>query len=185
MKNISEISDITDKVVETTADKVDKNKGFIISVIVVFIISFLLNAFVVQLAKVNGESMMPNFEPSQLLVVSKISSKDNYKRGDIIIFKYNGKKLIKRLVGLPGEKVQIIDNDIYINDSKIEDYVDIKMTEIENNKLTGKGITLKEGEYIFLGDNRNNSIDSRRFGVIKKKDIIGKVILRFIPFTKY
>lgn len=185
MKNISEISDITDKVVGTTADKVDKNKGFIISVIAVFIISFLFNAFIVQLAKVNGESMMPNFEPSQLLVVSKISSKDNYKRGDVIIFKYNGKKLIKRLVGLPGEKVQIIDNDIYINDSKIEDYVDIKMTEIENNKLTGEGITLKEGEYIFLGDNRNNSIDSRRFGVVKKKDVIGKVILRFIPFTKY
>lgn len=160
-------------------------KNYFIIVLITSIVCFLINIFVVQLAQVNGSSMYPTLEDGQMLLVSKISKVTNdYERGDIVIFKHNGKNLIKRLIALPGETIQIIGNDIYINDEKIEDYVDVDMEEITNNYFTDK-VTLAEDEYVFFGDNRNNSVDCRQIGPVKRKDIVGKVILRFIPFDTF
>lgn len=160
-------------------------KNYFIIVLITSIVCFLINIFVVQLAQVNGSSMYPTLEDGQMLLVSKISKVTNdYERGNIIIFKHNGKNLIKRLIALPGETIQIIGNDIYINDEKIEDYVDVDMEEITNNYFTDK-VTLAEDEYVFFGDNRNNSVDCRQIGPVKRKDIVGKVILRFIPFDTF
>ena len=160
-------------------------KNYFIIVLITSIVCFLINIFVVQLAQVNGSSMYPTLEDGQMLLVSKISKVTNdYERGDIVIFKHNGKNLIKRLIALPGETIQIIGNDIYINDKKIEDYVDVDMEEIRNNYFTDK-VTLAEDEYVFFGDNRNNSVDCRQIGPVKRKDIVGKVILRFIPFDTF
>lgn len=160
-------------------------KNYFIIVLITSIVCFLINIFVVQLAQVNGSSMYPTLEDGQMLLVSKISKVTNdYERGDVVIFKHNGKNLIKRLIALPGETIQIIGNDIYINDEKIEDYVDVDMEEITNNYFTDK-VTLAEDEYVFFGDNRNNSVDCRQIGPVKRKDIVGKVILRFIPFDTF
>ena len=163
----------------TPIDSKNKSdKKFYITLICIFIFSILCNTFCFQLAQVNGSSMYPTMKDGQLLVISKLANKDEYQRGDIIIFKAHGKKLIKRLIGLPGETIQIIDNDIYINGEKIKDYVDVDM---EDYGVLNDKITLKEDEYFFLGDNRNNSSDCRIFGAIHKSDIIGKIIFRFIP----
>lgn len=162
----------------------EKKKDFFIPItILICICSILFNMFFYQLAFVNGNSMFPTMKDGQLLIIDKISSTETYKRGDIIIFDVDGKKLIKRLVALPGETVQIKNNDIYINDNKIEDYVDIDMEDIGCLENT---ITLNKDEYVFLGDNRNNSSDSRKYGPIKKEKIIGKIIFRFFPLdTKF
>lgn len=168
--------------VENETEK-KKDKWFFPALIIAVIVSFLCNMFLFQLAQVNGSSMYPTMENGNLLVVSKIADKDKYERGDIIVFKENGNKLIKRLIGLPGETIQIINNDIYINGNKIKDYVDVEMEDygILNNK-----IELKDNEFFFMGDNRNNSSDCRVFGPIKKENIIGKIVVSLIPFnTKF
>jgi signal peptidase I len=156
-----------------------KRDYFTIIVILVSVITILLNVFVFQLAKVNGSSMEPTLQDRQLLIVYKLNF--DYERGDIVIFKRNGTFLIKRLIGLPGETIEMKGDYIYINDKKIDDYIYV---EGQNPGILSEKITLKEDEYFFIGDNRNNSYDSRKFGAINKKDIVGKVIFQFKPSTK-
>jgi signal peptidase I len=156
----------------------EKKDFFLPIVIIICIFNVLFNMFFFQLAFVHGTSMSPTLKPEQLLIINKISDIETYERGDVVIFDANGKKLIKRLIAFPNEKVQIIDNNIYINEEKIDDYVNVKMKDYGCLK---EQITLKENEYIFLGDNRNNSLDCRDLGPIKKENIIGKIIFRFFP----
>lgn len=159
--------------------KNEKKKDFFIPIVgIICVCSLLFNIFLFQLAFVNGNSMAPTMKAGQLLLINKIADVETYERGDIIIFDVNGRKLIKRLIGLPGETVQIIDNDIYINQEKIQDYIDVN---IEEYGCLKEPVTLKEDEYFFLGDNRNNSLDCRELGPIKKDNIIGKIIFRFFP----
>ena len=146
--------------------------------ILVVIASYLFNSFLFQLAFVNGSSMSPTMEHGQLLVINKVQDISEYQRGDIIIFDNDGTKLIKRLIAFPGETVQIVDNKIYINGEKIDDYVEVEM---QSYGVLETPTTLKEGEYIFLGDNRNHSYDSRDFGPVKAESIVGRIIFRFWP----
>ena len=163
--------------------KKKKENNLIMLLIIISICTILFNTFIAQLAQVSGTSMNPTLENGQFLVVSKVSKMtQNYERGDIIIFNWDGRHLIKRLIGLPGETVQMKDNSIYINGEKIEDYVDV---EIQDYGKLSEPIILKEDEYILLGDNRNNSIDSRTFGKVNESVIIGKVVCRILPPTKY
>ena len=165
-----------------TKKNIKENLSIII-LICVCILSVLLNTFVVQLADVNGDSMQPTLQDGQLLLVSKTHRATNdYNRGDIVIFKEGNRFLIKRIIALPNETVQIIDNDIYINDKKINDFVDVQM---DNVGVLSEKITLKDDEYICLGDNRNNSADSREFGPVKQSNMVGKVIFRFLPMTTF
>lgn len=179
--NITTTENQSNNTVEVKDEKKSKTeKTLTIILICVTILTLLFNAFVAQLAQVNGNSMKPTLNNRELLLVSKLDSE--FERGDIIVFNWNGKHLIKRLIALPGETVQIKENAIYINDVKIDDYINVQMEEYGD--LSEK-ITLQQNEYIFLGDNRNDSIDSRSFGVITKDKIVGKVILRFSPWTTY
>ena len=168
---------------EETLKKKKRENQLVVLLIIISVCTILFNTFIAQLAQVSGTSMNPTLENGQYLVVSKISKiTQDYERGDIIIFNWEGKHLIKRLIGLPGETVQMKDNAIYINNEKIEDYVNV---EIQNYGVLSEPITLKDGEYIFLGDNRNNSIDSRTFGVVNESVIIGRVICRILPPKKF
>lgn len=164
---------------ENVLMKKKRENKLMLILIIVSICTILFNTFVAQLAQVNGDSMNPTLKSGQLLVISKLHKTSNsFERGDIVIFDWNGKHLIKRLIGLPGETVQIKDNSIYINGEKIKDYVDI---EVYDAGILSNETVLSENEYIFLGDNRNNSMDSREFGVVNESVIIGKVLCRVLP----
>lgn len=127
-----------------------------------------------------GESMSPTLINSEMLWMKTKNYRIN--RYDIIVFSKKGQKnLIKRVIGLPGEEIQIIDNDIYINGQKTEDKVDIEM---EDYGVLKDGIKLKDNEYFAMGDNRNNSFDCRKLGPVTTDDIIGKILYRFPSFEK-
>lgn len=161
----------------------------LINILIVILVGILicncLIKYVVQGAVISGSSMWPTYEDSDYVIVDKImwklDSKYSIKRFDIIVCEsdYNNRELlIKRVIGLPGEKVTILPNgEVYINDSQIEDVwayysKDTNFLAIEITRELG------EDEYFVCGDNRNGSLDSRYdvVGNIKEKDVIGKVI---------
>ena len=125
--------------------------------------------------------MQPTLQEGNIVIVSKLSYKfGDIKRGDILVFEYDGmKNLIKRVIGLPGEKIEFKNNTLYI------DGIAYKESYLENIKTNDYKVEkVEENHYIVLGDNRENSYDSREIGQISKDDIIGKVVLRLWPFKK-
>ena len=156
---------------------------YIIFIIVVLIIAI----YVIGLQQVVGDSMYPTLKNNDVVIVDKLTHKFiPLKRGDIISFYYDDTKyLVKRVIGLPGETLEIKDNKIYINDEIISDYVeDIVMSDFKLDEL-GYDVIPKD-TYFVMGDNRENSLDSRdsRVGLIKKTDIIGKKIIRLWPIFR-
>lgn len=140
---------------------------------IVFALIIFCGRFIFQLTVVNGNSMYPTLKNHQVYLLNK--TQKNYNRNEIIVFKSEqlGKHLIKRVIGLPGETVQIIDGEVYINKEKLSE---IKNFDImENPGIFANAYTLKENEYFVLGDNRNHSSDSRVIGAVELKDIVGKI----------
>lgn len=152
-------------------------------VIAFFIIVFLVHFFLATLFIVSGSSMEPNFLESQLIVVEKITHlKAPPKRGEVVGLRFPGdperRKYIKRIVALPGEKIEIKDGQVKINGNLLlESYLpaDLK-TEGSVN------LALDPDEYYILGDNRPVSNDSRYFGPISQKYIIGRAYFIIWPF---
>ena len=153
--------------------------GYII--IIVSIIS--IRAFIVTPVMVSGNSMNPTLENGELLLLSKIGS--NYERNDIVVINYdNGiveEKLIKRIIGLPGEKIEYKNGMLYVNDEYMVDPFAYDTYDFSTLVL---GDIIPENKYLVLGDNRGNSIDSRMIGLIDKNDIEGKTSIRFYPLDK-
>lgn len=148
-----------------TVKNIAKNFWF---VPVIIIASILISQFLFRISLTIGSSMEPTLSNGDLVLTQITDSPERY---DIIVFKNENKYLIKRVIACPGETIQIMNNTIYINGSPIKDSVLVTM---ENYGVAEQEITLKEDEYFVLGDNRNNSIDSRIFGPIKKDVILGK-----------
>lgn len=163
--------------------------SLLLYIVVVFGICFLIITFVGQRSKVSGSSMEPTLSDGDNLIVDKISYRiHDPQRFDIIIFPYQYQEntyYIKRIIGLPGEMVYINDaGEIYINGKLLEE--DYGLDTIQNPGLASEPITLGEDEYFVMGDNRNNSTDSRfaSVGEIKRQNIIGKAWVRIYPFNK-
>ena len=163
--------------------------SLLLYIVVVFGICFLIITFVGQRSKVSGSSMEPTLSDGDNLIVDKISYRiHDPQRFDIIIFPYQYQEntyYIKRIIGLPGETVYINDaGEIYINGKLLEE--DYGLDTIQNPGLASEPITLVEDEYFVMGDNRNNSTDSRfaPVGEIKRQNIIGKAWVRIYPFNK-
>lgn len=162
-----------------------------IYLLVVFLLALFIVKFVGQRTVVNGRSMEPTLQDGDNLIVDKLTYRfSDPKRFDIIVFPYRyGKNefYIKRIIGLPGERVRIdASGSIYINGERLEENYGKEV--IENPGDVFNEITLGDDEYFVLGDNRNNSSDSRLqydVGNIKRKDIIGKAWLRVYPFNKF
>ncbi len=161
-----------------------------IYLLVVLFLTFLFITFVAQKTKVDGPSMMPTLYDKDQLIVDKISYRfTDPKRFDVIVFPYLYEEdtyYIKRVIGLPGETVQIdFDGNIYINGQLLEENYGADV--IKNPGIAADPIVLGEEEYFVLGDNRNNSKDSRSemVGKIKKDDIIGRAIFRIWPFSSF
>ena len=143
-------------------------------------LTFLINTYVGQRTYISGPSMQPTLHDGDNLIVDKISYRfTDPKRYDIIVFPYRYQEdtfYIKRIIGLPGETVQVINGYVYINGELRKD--EIYGAEVmEDAGIASEPITLGEDEYFVLGDNRNNSEDSRfaDIGLVKSDHIEGKV----------
>ena len=150
--------------------------GMVLLLICVWVGSFSIVAFSAQRTVVKGISMEPSYHEGDQLIVNKLSVKFiPIERNDVItVTRDDGTKIIKRVVALPGETVQITNGLLYING-------EAQVTKFENMNDPGCAkdpITLKSDEYFVLGDNRNNSADSRMHGPIRKDQIIGKVAFK-------
>lgn len=156
----------------------------------VLLLTFLVLTFVGQRTQVSGHSMEPMLDDGDNLIVDKITYRfSEPKRFDIIVFPFQYKEhtyYIKRIIGLPGESVRIDENgNIFVNGEQLKEGYGAEV--IQDPGLAASEIHLGEDEYFVLGDNRNNSSDSRdpSVGNIHKKDIIGRAWLRIYPFSKF
>jgi signal peptidase I len=147
--------------------------------------------YLIQPFFVKGASMEPNFDDGQYLIIDELSYRlGKPQRGDVIIFKYPNdprQYYIKRIIGLPGETIEIKNNQIIILSSAFPSalYLD-ESSYLADNEVTGgdSKVSLSDTQYFVLGDNRQASYDSRRWGPLEKNFIIGKVWLRAWPLTK-
>lgn len=151
-------------------------------IFIAVIISFIILCFV-RLTVVNGQSMEPNLYGNQKLLLNVTAyTFSEPERGDIIVATPENfdMQIIKRVIGLPGETIEIHNNVIYINGEELEEpYIKEAMVTADI-----PAFTLAENEYFICGDNRNNSLDSRSeiLGPITKDEIFGKIIINFSKF---
>ena len=174
---------------KTAGNTVKELLGMIVYIAVVLALTFLVVRYVGQRTQVDGHSMEPTLYDQDNLIVDKISYRfRDPERFDIIVCPFQNKEntyYIKRIIGLPGETVQIVDGDIYINGTILEeDYG--KETMVSSGRAINE-IQLGEDEYFVLGDNRNHSEDSRfdDVGNIKRSNIIGRAFIRIWPFSRF
>jgi signal peptidase I len=147
---------------------------------------YLVNLFIGSVFVVSGESMEPNFHDKEYLLVNKIGyTISTPKRGDVVVFKFPGEldqKYIKRVVGLPGDTIEIKNNGVYVNNQKLlESYIPV--TTQTAPLVNQTKWTVKDKEYFVMGDNRENSNDSRVWGVLPKEYLIGKIIYSIYPIS--
>lgn len=147
--------------------------------IIVIIMVILIKQFVISPIIVNGESMMKTLHDKDVMILDRISYRTKaIKRFDIVVIDEGNEYIIKRVIGMPGEEVTCDNGNIYINGKKIKDSYGYGKTDNFYYKVP-------KGEYYVLGDNRENSMDSRYFGSFKKKDILGKTNLILFPFKRF
>ena len=163
--------------------------GMLVYVGIVLAITFLIITFVGQRTHVSGESMENTLDDGDQLIVDKLTYRfHDPERFDIIVFPFRYKDntyYIKRIIGLPGETVQIADGEIYINGEVLEESYGREV--MQDAGLAAEPITLGDDEYFVLGDNRNYSSDSRdpSVALIHRKEIIGRAWLRIWPLNSF
>lgn len=147
----------------------------------------LIFIFVGQPVRVTGDSMLPNFEDGEQLIAEKVSIKySTLQRGEVVILRHpksNDTLLIKRVVGMPGETFKISSGKVLIDGKELEEpYLSDNTSTPGYGEITnGEELTIPENSYVVLGDNRENSSDSREWGPIIKGLIIGRGFLVYYP----
>ena len=174
-----------------TERKIRELLGWVAYILIVVCATYLIVTYVGQRTRVSGDSMRPTLSNEDNLIVDKISYRfRNPKRFEIVVFPYRHAEntyYIKRIIGLPGETVQIRDGYVYIDGKKLEESYGLELIEEGRYGLAANPILLGEDEYFVLGDNRNNSADSREVsvGVIHKDEFIGRAWLRIWPLKDF
>ncbi len=179
--------------------------GFFLEIVKIFLMAIFIilpiRMFLFQPFFVQGASMEPNFEDGQYLIVNEfgykktdlgfftVEPKKNLERGEVVVFRYPRDHrvfFIKRIIGLPGEKIKISDGKIVIYNKKNPNGFTLAEPYLPKNIKTLGDIDyqIKSDEYFVLGDNRMHSSDSRIWGPVKKQEIIGRVFLRAWPLDK-
>lgn len=152
------------------------------------VFAFIITQFI-RPTLVRGESMYPTLEENDYLIINRISYKvGEPKRGDIIVFGTNllqddgkTKDLVKRVIAVEGDHIKIENSQVYVNDNLVDE------PYIHNNYTEGSiDMVIPEDKVFTMGDNRENSLDSRYedVGLVDEKDIMGKVMIRLFPFNK-
>ncbi|TSC57186.1 MAG: signal peptidase I [Parcubacteria group bacterium Greene0416_79] len=148
-----------------------------------------IRLYIAQPFIVSGASMVPTFENGNYLIVDEISYRfEEPKRGDVVIFRFPGepkKFLIKRIAGLPNETVELENGAVRIkNEAHPDGFLWQQDARAPQSRPALQSITLKRDEYFVLGDNRDESADSRLWGPLKRTYIIGKPLIRLFPVTE-
>lgn len=153
-------------------------------VLVAGIAVFVIRTYVVQPFLVSGQSMEPNFQGGNYLLIDEVSYRiEDPQHGDVIVFRYPGNKktfYIKRIIGVPGDQIVVNSGQVSVNGKVLDEtYIpdDVRTVGNINRKLDS-------GEYFVMGDNRDFSFDSRQWGILPQKNIIGVVRLRLFPLNK-
>ncbi len=142
----------------------------------------LIRTFVVTPVRVNGTSMYSTLHDGEIMILNKLDYKfSSIERFDIVVVNTGDRKIIKRVIGLPGENIRYNDNSLYVNDKKVEEaYLNDKTEDFDIAELGYNRIP--NDCYFVLGDNRDNSSDSRIIGCVKKNQIEGSASLVLFPF---
>ena len=152
---------------------------------IIILIIILLKMYVISPIRVNGTSMDPTLENGDIMILNKIGYRiTKIKRFDIVVIKYKDELLIKRVIGLPGEKIKYVNNTLYVNGKKLDEEFDKTYTYNFSLKEIGS-TTVPDDSYFVLGDNREVSKDSRSIGFIDREDIVGKSSLTLFPFNRF
>ena len=156
--------------------------GYLLIILLVIIIRI----FIFDPIRVDGPSMNTTLQDGEIVILNKIHyRKSDIKRYDVVVVKSNGKKIIKRVIGLPNETIEIKDNKVYANGKELDN--SFASTETDDFSIEDIGLTKIPGDsYFVLGDNRRISLDSRysEVGTIKKENIVGKAAFIIWPLNK-
>lgn len=163
--------------------------GWIVYIIIIVALAWVIITFVGQRTQVSGHSMEITLSHGDQLIVDKISYRfRDPDRYDIVVFPYQYEEktyYIKRIIGLPGETVQIVDGYVYIDGQQLDEHYGNEV--MLDPGIAEEPVTLGDDEYFVLGDNRNNSQDSRaaNVGVIHGKDLLGRAWIRIWPLSEF
>lgn len=162
--------------------------GWLLYIVLIIALTWIVVTFVGQRTEVSGSSMETTLSDKDQLIVDKMTYRfRDPKRYDIVVFPYqyqDNTYYIKRIIGLPGETVQILSGMVYIDGMRLDEHYGDEI--MENPGIAEEPLTLGEDEYFVLGDNRNNSSDSRAsdVGLIHRKDLIGRAWIRVWPLSQ-
>ena len=162
--------------------------GWLLYIVLIIAFTWFVVTFVGQRTEVSGSSMETTLSDKDQLIVDKMTYRfRDPKRYDIVVFPYqyqDNTYYIKRIIGLPGETVQILSGMVYIDGMRLDEHYGNEM--MENPGIAEEPLTLDENEYFVLGDNRNNSSDSRAsdVGLIHRKELVGRAWIRVWPLSQ-
>lgn len=146
--------------------------------VVLIVLVLLFKRYCYSPVQVKGDSMLDTLQDGDIMLLDIIGYRfHDIKRFDIVVVDAEQEWIIKRVIGLPGEKIEYKDNQLYVNGKKVKDAYGSQETKDFQ-------VTVPENSYFVLGDNRTNSLDSRYFGAFPKKNIIGKTSITLFPFSR-
>ena len=161
----------------------------LIEIAIVVLVAFLIVRYGLERMTMSGNGMGPTGKDDDSILINKMSYKlHSVKRNDVVVLRQNGSEhnyyVVQRVIGLPGEKVKITNGEVYIDGKVLDEKYDFPL--MKNGGLALDEITLDDYEYFVLGDNRNNSEDSRYadIGMVRKRYIVGKIWFTCSPFEK-